>query len=116
MLATMIGMVMSVATQGGFFYDGKALHQLWLAYKRNDEPSHADIGDLARAAELRGYVGGIAGALGSGNRLCLPDGVDLPQLVAVAGKWLDNHPEKWNENPAGPIAGAITRAFPCPKT
>jgi hypothetical protein len=46
---------------------------------------------------------------------CLPGGATSEQLIAVARKYLDDHPERLHLRGAALIIGAMIQAFPCPK-
>jgi hypothetical protein len=44
---------------------------------------------------------------------CLPDGVDMSQLIRVTKRWLENHPEQLHLPSAILVVRALSEAFPC---
>lgn len=46
--------------------------------------------------------------------LCMPDGLPGPQLTAIFGKYLDDHPEQRDEPALALVVRSMTKAFACP--
>ena len=47
------------------------------------------------------------------NRACVPNGVSHFQMMAIVVRWLDQHPQRWNENFIGLALLALHDAWPC---
>lgn len=113
MLAAMMGMVIGVAVPGQY-YDGQDLHELWEASKRRVAGVPDAGADKFDKSYLSGYVIGTADAMAGINLFC-PGSAKAGQLVAVVGKYLDDHPEEWNKAGSYLVAVALKEAFPCGK-
>jgi hypothetical protein len=97
----------------GAFWTGQKLVEMM----RHDERFVAGQADAAfGAGSFFGYVIGIHDALDRRRRICTPNGVKVDQIVAVASKYLKDHPEKWNEPASDVVTVALGEAFPCPAT
>ena len=89
------------------FEDG---NKLWSSCGSNN-PSESGF--------CRGYVAGIADALDSekqgamGFRVCIRNGVTVPQVSDLVKLWLQNHPQSRDFEAAGIVAAALQEAFPC---
>lgn len=55
----------------------------------------------------------VAGSLQAPYRFCPPAGSTNAQSVAVVVKFLDGHPEVWQDNFAGLVLVALRQAWPC---
>lgn len=55
----------------------------------------------------------LAPGLGGAYRSCVPNGVTFQQTVAVVVKWLDQRPQRWNEEFATLAVLALHDAWPC---
>lgn len=63
-----------------------------------------------------GYITGVFDALILTEKLCPPDNSGLTgQVVAVALKYLNDHPELWAASPAELIGDSLAPVFPCVK-
>ena len=51
----------------------------------------------------------------NGALVCEPSGVTGDQLIAIAKKYLTDHPEELQKQAASLIITAVSDAFPCPK-
>ncbi len=47
------------------------------------------------------------------SSVCIPNGVTLGQVTKIVKKYLNNHPERLNEQAVELIAAALNEAFPC---
>lgn len=61
-----------------------------------------------------GYVLGISD-MGEGHYWCTPPQATRKQIVAVAKKYIDDHPEKWQDYGRDLIADSFRIAWPCKK-
>lgn len=60
-----------------------------------------------------GYVAGVHDSAKMTKRFCSPPGVQLPQLVAVVSKYLENDPKNWNMPAWYLTLKAFEEAWPC---
>ena len=70
--------------------------------------------------ECKVYIEGIYDAYVSFNKwgliadtLCLTDGVSSTELVRASTKYMEDQPEKMNEDASGLVLNALADAFPC---
>ena len=47
------------------------------------------------------------------SRSCAPDDATLPQITAVVVRWLDERPQRWNEDFRALALFALHDAWPC---
>ncbi len=66
--------------------------------------------DYLLAGNYLGYVQGVAEATASDYSL--PSGVTADQLCRVVAKFLEKHPERWNEPASLLVRNALQEAFP----
>jgi hypothetical protein len=57
---------------------------------------------------------GIIEAVASMGPLCVPAGITFRQMTAVVVRWLDQHPERWNEDFMWLALDAMYAAWPWP--
>lgn len=72
----------------------------------------------AHVALCLGYINGVVDIMSSNPvnefRACLPrKNAPLTQMVSVAKKWLEAHPEALHYPAPGLVANAMAEAFPC---
>jgi hypothetical protein len=61
-----------------------------------------------------GYITGVFDTLILTGKLCPPDNSGLTgQVVAIALKYLNDHPELWAASPAELIGDSLAPVFPC---
>ncbi|GAA0704587.1 Rap1a/Tai family immunity protein [Dokdonella soli] len=89
------------------------LHSQWQAEQRLAS-STASTADGIDANRYTAYVSGVVDAL-DGASICIPDGVKLGQLVAMVGKYLDDHPDQWNQAASTQVLLSLWPRFPCAK-
>lgn len=83
--------------------------------------STADFVEQCRGADAdmtgnfcTGYIVGVEDALALSRVICPPpNGPTTLQAVAITRKFINDHPEKWNEHPASLVRQALRPAFPC---
>ena len=66
--------------------------------------------DFLLAGNYLGYVQGVAEATASDYSL--PDAVTADQLCLIVAKFLEKHPERWNEPAPNLVRNALQEAFP----
>ena len=66
--------------------------------------------DYLLAGNYLGYVQGVAEATASDYSL--PDEVTADQLCHIVAKFLEKHPERWNEPASRLVRNALQEAFP----
>jgi hypothetical protein len=66
--------------------------------------------DYLLAGNYLGYVQGVADATASDYSM--PDGVTADQLCQIVAKFLEKHPERWNEPAFRLVRIALQEAFP----
>ena len=49
----------------------------------------------------------------SGTEACTPDGVTVGHVVTVVVRWLDDHPQRWNERFISLALLALHDEWPC---
>lgn len=55
----------------------------------------------------------LAAFMPSGTEACTPDGVTVGQVVTVVVRWLDDHPQRWNERFISLALLALHDEWPC---
>ena len=66
--------------------------------------------DFLLVGNYLGYVQGVADATASDYSL--PDEVTTDQLCHIVAKFLEKHPERWNEPASSLVRKALQEAFP----
>ena len=101
-------MVMFTVKANAKFLDGNTLHAWCVS------------GDVGNQAACLGYVIGVADVLSSEHsgeprqyRACMPE-MDATQIVSIAKKYLESHPQAGNITASDLVAIALSEAFPCP--
>jgi hypothetical protein len=96
------------------FVEGTQLHEWILANDRLDNGGKNQV-DFINSSTVMFYIAGIAESYRNLGILCLPNGVSIGQMTSVVGKYLKEHPERWNERANILVISALTNAFPCKK-
>ncbi len=91
-----------------YFHTGSSLMQGWREHQKIIS-SVAGEKDYLRASRFIGYVMGVADA--RSEALDIPMGVTQDQLCAIVGKYLESHPEEWNEIGSALVEKALRNAF-----
>jgi hypothetical protein len=84
----------------------EAMREYEKAERKDERTNYAD------AARYQWFVMGVHDAL-SGEIFCAPEQVTLAQVAAVVAKYLNAHPEEWNEPAFVLVTRALKQAFPC---
>ena len=95
--------------------DGNKLDEWTKAHERikASQPDEKSGVDMARGGKIIGYVSGVVDAQAQSN-LCVPDEVDLGQRVSTVEKWIEAHPEQWQQRGNTLVVLALSDAYPCP--
>lgn len=117
MLSTMV-LIGALALQGQvpFRQTGQALLRLCDAKDPGDADNVARALWLVDDANCSAYIEGVADTLSGTGRTCPPQGVTLGQNVAIAVKYLKEHPARLHEHRTVLLAAALMEAFPCRKS
>ena len=87
---------------------GKTLHDTWIEYQKSNPP-----GNQFAVGFYMGFVLGVSRVLFEPFEVVsFPEGVSNAQILAVVGKYLDEHPEKWNEESEMLVFDALAEAWP----
>jgi hypothetical protein len=95
--------------QAGADFKGNHLVQLMREYEKSK--AGASYVYMPLVFEYMQYVNGVFDTL-RWFGLEVPDDVTPGQIFAIVAKYLNNHPEKWNEQAVILVVEAITEAFP----
>lgn len=101
----------SSASSFAQFIDGNEMVKWVTSSDRVQKRSYNDE-DYYNHNQFMGYVQGAYDA----NRqfFCTPQPFTTRQLMGVAGKYIQDHPEQWNLAGDKLVVLAISKAFPCP--
>lgn len=99
---------MSNVAYAGYFETGSSLMQGWRAHQKIMN-SQAGEKDYVIAFFFLGYVTGVADA--RGEVLGVPHGITKDQICAIVGRYLENHPDEWNEIGSILVEKALRNAF-----
>ena len=72
-----------------------------------------DIETVTKESRFSGYVIGIHDSYEYSALFCTPSNSTRGQVLAVAAKYIKEHPEQWNQNPAQIVLASLQQAFPC---
>jgi hypothetical protein len=90
---------------------GQWLHDLWESDQRAVHSQHPDTKDLIMSMEFAGFVTGTAETMALANWIDPKDST-RGQWLAVVGRYLDDHPEKWNYGAVVLVYGALGTVWP----
>jgi hypothetical protein len=87
---------------------GNDLVRVWREYKK------LEVGQPANEVNIGDYRGYLAGVCDVCNRwlFTTSDGATQGQVCSIVGKWLDEHPQRWNEPAMSLVIEALQKAFP----
>jgi hypothetical protein len=88
------------------------LEECTLALEQDLIRVHQVTAGSMKVGVCMGYVQGVADAYADA---CPPEDVQAEQVIRVAVKYLNDHPEKLHLNRAALTKAALKQAFPCPK-
>jgi len=95
------------------FFTGHMLVDDWKAYQRVESRQLRDsdmIGDTIKNGHYMGFVMGVWNT--ADYYYTTPGGITGGQMFHVAGKYLDQHPERWHEGAVTLVVDAFKEAFP----
>lgn len=101
-----LGLIVALSLNADFT-SGNELQE-WMSELKKEN------GNLHSIGLFRGYVSGIVD-IGDGILFCTPQGTTRGQYTAVAIKYIEHNPEKWNLGASTIIQNALENAFPCKK-
>jgi len=95
----------------GYFQSGNDLVKYMKAYEKDTEGRATDYTEADR------YVAFVVGVTDSLEEIefCLPERPTVQQVCAVVAKYLNAHPETWDQPAFRLVAAALKQAFPCKK-
>jgi hypothetical protein len=100
------------------FVKGQELHDACKHYGEDNFPegsSHQEMLEIQdQLGFCKGYIMGRTEAMSDEN-WSPPNDITHGQVYAIVKKYLDNHPEKWNEFAANSVMNALREAFPLKK-
>ena len=100
------------------FVKGQELHDMCKHYGEDSFPEGASYQEMlqiqAHNSFCQGYILGRAEAVSYEN-WSPPKDITRNQIYAIVKKYLDNHPEEWNEAAANSVLHALMEAFPLKK-
>jgi len=79
-----------------------------------EKPENSKTISYYEVASYVNYIFGVHDSL-EGVLICTPSNVTGRQIIAIVGKYIDNHPEKWNQPAQYLVVPPLMNAFPCKK-
>ena len=95
-----------------YFVSGSALVR-WIAAEDRLNHGSKNLDDLTDAWQATAFLDGIFDTLEAHSMLCSSGGVTASQLRAIASKYLNEYPERWNGSAQSLVENALRQAFPC---
>ena len=97
---------MSHVAYAGYFETGSSLMQGW---REHQKIVNSQVGErnYMLASRFVGYVTGVVDARSKG----VPVGATIDQICAIVGRYLENHPDEWNEVGSILVEKALRNAF-----
>ena len=113
-VAIVIGFILlMVSSANAQFVSGNKLASKWRAYQRYDTGVGRNL-DYGEGNYFMGYITGVYDA--TYWLYNSPDGITVGQMCSIVGKYLDEHPEEWNEPAWVLVRLALLEAFPKSKS
>jgi len=108
LLVIALMMMIWQSVYAGEYVSGNEFVNQWKEYKKSDAGqsyNHFDMGF---------YLGFVSGVKVMGARLLFssPQNATQGQICSVVGKWIDDHPERWADDPVRIVVTALQEAFP----
>lgn len=74
-------------------------------------------GESYQSGWFDGYIIGILNSNSTANKkfVCFDGALSAYQISAVVAKYMQDHPEQWNELASTLVKRALSQAFPCKK-
>jgi hypothetical protein len=111
MKKVILGFCLSISLYGSFT-DGNRLvedmkeYKLWSNGKK-------DV-DYGKVMGFMGYISGASDSV-SDILICYPQNVTLGQVNAIVIKYIENNPDRWNQNASYLVTNPLMKIFPCKK-
>lgn len=105
-----LGLILTLNLQANF-KDGNDLVKNKAEYEKPDNDKTINWFGVA---SYMSYIFGVHDSL-EGILICTPSKVNGRQIIAIVGKYIDNHPEKWNQPASYLVVPPLLNAFPCKK-
>lgn len=93
------------------FGTGQWLHDLWTSYQRAKNSQTSTPSDTMDPVEYMGFVEGAGRVMQDAGWLDMTR-ITYGQQFAVVGKYLDDHPEKWNNRAEVLVFWALYAVWP----
>ncbi len=99
-----------------FFLKGQDLHDMCLHWGEERALPYSDARDqeLAADSKCQGFISGTIEGL-SLDQWDPPNQASQRQIIAVVKKYVDNHPEQWDQRAKFLIRSAVIEAWPVGK-
>jgi hypothetical protein len=91
-------------------WTGQELHNGWQSWQRV-ELHTAEQADLLTGGMYAGFVRGVAAMLEDNGSVSLPS-VSFSRVYSVVGKYLDDHPERWDVFAEVLVYAALHQVWP----
>ncbi len=90
---------------------GQWLHDHWTNYQKAIDGTATDT-EAVGGGVYEGFVMGAVRVMQEEKILLIPDSVTFGQWCVVVGKYLDDHPEKWNSGAEVLVLSAMGEVWP----
>jgi len=113
-IVAFIVLFMQVTTAAAAFLDKSANYYLSGCRSLLNEDTNGDAAKQGMCAGVMFALLDLAPHIDiAAGRSCPPRGVTAKQMLAVILRWLDQRPERWNENFVALASFALHDAWPC---
>lgn len=107
-ISFLIFFITASISYAAFFETGAYLVKGWRSHQKVMLNQGSQI-DYIQASEYVAYIKGVIDA--TEGSYFLKEGVTVDQVISIVGKYLDSHPEEWNEKGSDLIIKALNQAF-----
>jgi len=111
MKAIMLAVLASLSTNV-LAFDGNHLAEASKAYNLGLTTNELSANDIVLAGYFQGLVVGVAQV---STVVCYMPGTQSKQFAIVVAKYVEEHPEKYDEAETSIVSQALAEAFPCKK-
>lgn len=113
-LVVSLGTIGFASAQVLFFTTGQKLMDGYLVYEKVKDGVAVTATEALLDGVFFGYTESVADYGASARILSLPDDVSVAQLCAIVGRYIEEHPELWNQPGWFLALSALRDAFPGP--
>jgi hypothetical protein len=122
LLLAMLGETLAASPARSYYDDGYTLHQLCQANEKLERAKPSDewvMSAMQDRGMCLGYIMGVMDGMAAAEKLsgdtflCAPN-LRAGQIMLMARRYLDEHPQSLHMPAADLIANAVREAFPCP--